>query len=57
MGSLFCQKWNIWDYCKLYLKYSLKILYLYVEYRHNTNTATLWKIGHTKGKSHMRGGE
>jgi hypothetical protein len=28
----------------------------YVEYRPNTNTAILWKTGHAKGKSHMRGG-
>jgi hypothetical protein len=27
-----------------------------VEYRPNTNTAMLWKTGHAKGKSHMKGG-
>jgi hypothetical protein len=26
------------------------------EYRSNANTAILWKIGHAKGRSHMRGG-
>jgi hypothetical protein len=30
------------------------IILLYVEYRLNTNTAILWKIGQTKGRSHMR---
>jgi hypothetical protein len=29
-----------------------------VEYRPNTNTAAIvWKIGHTKGRSHMREGK
>jgi hypothetical protein len=27
----------------------------YMEYRPNTNTAILWKTGHTKTRSHIRG--
>jgi hypothetical protein len=27
----------------------------YMDYRTNANTAILWKTGHTKGKSHIRG--
>jgi hypothetical protein len=31
-------------------------IYSYVEYRPNTNAAILQKTGHTKGRSHTRGG-